>query len=424
MVDPLAESLRSLDPADGNYATRFVETLLAAGRERGASDVHLQPTPDGLELRWRVDGVLSPLGTFPPGVAANVMARLKVLADLLTYRNDVPQEGRLRTPEAEVEVRVCTFPTLHGERAVVRLFSNRLQLRATGRSATARGNHRAAHGTVGRDLRRDSGMRSGRQRQDHHALCLPAPPGHARPGVRSIVTFEDPIEMALPGVAQSQVNPDSGFDLASGLRSVLRQDPEVIMIGEIRDAATAEVALQASLTGQLVLSSFHAGSAAEAIGRLLDMGIEPYMLRSGVRAVIFQRLVRKLCRCARRANATEELYGLAVDHAQVPVGCQQCGNTGYLGRTVLAEMLTLDQSALGAAVLRRADVAEIEQTAIAGGMVDRWTARWRLLKPASPVPPKCAAFWAFLEFLPPEAGFARPQPVYCRLALHRGGDPL
>jgi type II secretory ATPase GspE/PulE/Tfp pilus assembly ATPase PilB-like protein len=372
MYDELAQSLRSLDPNDGAYATRFVEMLLAAARERRASDVHLQPAPEGLELRLRVDGVLSPLGTFPAGVAANVIARFKVLAELLTYRNDLPQEGSLRTGDADTEVRVCTFPTLHGERAVVRLFSDRLQLRAladlqlpqeiTTRLTELLGETSGAIlicGPAG------SGKTTTLYACLHHLTAQPGSP-------RSIVTLEDPIEMALPGVAQAQVNPHAGFDLACGLRSVLRQDPEVIMIGEIRDAATAEVALQASLTGQLVLSSFHAGSAAEAVGRLLDIGIEPYMLRSGVRAVIFQRLVRRLCECARPAASGEELVGLKVQHARVPVGCSQCGGMGYRGRTLLAEMLTLDQVPLGSAIMRRAEVAEVERLAVELGMVDRW----------------------------------------------------
>jgi type II secretory ATPase GspE/PulE/Tfp pilus assembly ATPase PilB-like protein len=372
VYDPLAQSLRSLDPADGAYATRFVELVLAAARERRASDVHLQPTPDGLELRWRVDGVLAPVGTFPPGVASNVIARLKVLADLLTYRNDLPQEGRLRTGDADSELRVCTFPTLHGERAVVRLFSDRLQLRAladlqlpqeiTQRLTELLGETSGAILVCGPA---GSGKTTTLYACLHHLTTHSGSP-------RSIVTLEDPIEMALPGVAQSQVNSHAGFDLSCGLRSVLRQDPEVIMIGEIRDAATAEVALQASLTGQLVLSSFHAGSAAEAVGRLLDIGIEPYMLRSGVRAVIFQRLVRRLCECARSATTGDDLFGLNVQQACVPVGCPQCGGTGYRGRTLLAEMLTLDQSPLGAAILRCADVSEIERLAIEHGMVDRW----------------------------------------------------
>src|SRR5262249_6675384 len=149
-------------------------------------------------------------------------------------------------------------------------------------------------------------------------------------------------------------------------------DPEVIMVGEIRDRATAEGALQASLTGQLVLSSFHAGSAAAAIRRLLDMGLEPYALRSGLLAIVFQRLVRTLCQCARPAKDESEHLGLNVLTARVAVGCAQCGGTGYLGRTVLAEMLALDDEALAQAVLARAELTVLERLALAAGMTDRW----------------------------------------------------
>jgi general secretion pathway protein E len=364
--------LASLNPADAHYATRFVELVLSAARERGASDLHLQPTPDGLELRWRVDGVLIGLGTFPSGVTANVIARLKVLADLLTYRNDVPQEGRIRTDDADMEVRVSTFPTLHGERAVVRLFSSKLRYRDL------------------TELQLPDDILSRLREllvESSGAILVTGPAGsgktttlyaclhelvRASGGARSIVTLEDPIEVAVAGVSQSQVNASAGFDLAAGLRSVLRQDPEVIMIGEIRDAATAEVALQASLTGQLVLSSFHAGSASEAIGRLLDMGIEPYMLRSGVLAVIFQRLVRKLCNCARPSRGQDELLGLPVTEARVAVGCPSCAGTGYQGRTVLAEMLSLDERTLGQAIVARIEVDTLEQLALRSGMIDRW----------------------------------------------------
>jgi type II secretory ATPase GspE/PulE/Tfp pilus assembly ATPase PilB-like protein len=373
LYDQLAGALSALDPADAAYASRFVDTLLAAGRKSGASDLHLQPTPAGLELRWRVDGVLVALGTYPSGVAANCIARLKVLADLLTYRNDLPQEGRIRTTDADVEVRVSTFPTLYGERAVVRLFSNKLQYRDLGEL----GLHDEILAALRRLLAETSGAilltgPAGSGKTTTLYACLHHLVNHSH-GARSIVTLEDPIEMAIAGVAQSQVNANAGFDLATGLRSVLRQDPEVIMIGEIRDRATAEVALQASLTGQLVLSSFHAGSAAEAIGRLLDMGIEPYVLRSGVLAIIFQRLVRKLCPCARPARGDEELLGLQVQQARVAVGCPSCALTGYSGRTILAEMLLLDQSALAQAILARSDVAKLEQLAVEGGMVDRWS---------------------------------------------------
>lgn len=372
MNEQIAGELSSLNPNDAQYATRFVELLLAAGQERGASDLHLQPTPAGLELRWRVDGVLIGLGTFPSGVTANVIARLKVLAELLTYRNDVPQEGRIRTDDADVEVRVSTFPTLHGERAVVRLFNSKLRYRDL--------NELQLPGEILSRLRELLIETSG-------AILVTGPAGSGKTttlyaclhelvrtsgGARSIVTLEDPIEVAVSGVAQSQINASAGFDLAAGLRSVLRQDPEVIMIGEIRDAATAEVALQASLTGQLVLSSFHAGSAVEAIGRLLDMGIEPYMLRSGVLAVIFQRLVRKLCHCSRPGHSPDERLGLPVREARVAVGCSDCAGTGYFGRTVLAEMLSIDQGTLAQAIVSRTDVATLEQLALRLGMVDRW----------------------------------------------------
>lgn len=369
MVDSWSEALRALDPAHAEYATRFVDALFAAGRARGASDLHLQPTADGLELRWRVDGVLTPLGTFSPGAGSNVIARLKVLAGLLTYRNDVPQEGRLRDARPEEEVRVCTFPTLYGERAVVRIFQHHSELRRL----DALGLPEEIDTRLAALLHQTAGAvlvvgPAGSGKTTTLYACLERL-AQANPP-RSIVTLEDPIEMAIAGVTQSQVKPDSEFDLDDGLRSVLRQDPEVIMIGEIRDAATARVALQASLTGQLVLSSFHAGSAAEALARLLDMGLEPYMLTSGVLAVIFQRLVRKLCRCARPATS-DELLGLSVRQARAAVGCADCHQTGYSGRGLIAEMITLADPAVSQGVLQRVDVAELQRRAVQGGMVDR-----------------------------------------------------
>jgi len=372
MYDELSAALKSLKPADPQYATQFVDLLLAEGRRRSASDLHLQPTPEGLELRFRVDGVLAPVGTFPSGVAANVVSRLKVLAELLTYRTDVPQEGRIRRADVDSEVRVSTFPTLHGERAVIRLFSGKSRFRHLE-------DLQLPEEVLGR-LRQLLAETSG-------AILITGPAGSGKTTTlyaclnelvdrslvpRSIVTLEDPIEMALPGVSQSQVNDQAGFDLATAVRSVLRQDPEVIMVGEIRDRATAEAALQASLTGQLVLSSFHAGSAAAAIRRLLDMGLEPYALRSGLLAIQFQRLVRRLCECSREARGRDELLGLNVSQARIAVGCARCGGTGYAGRTVLAEMLPLADETLGEAILARAELSVLESVAQRAGMVDRW----------------------------------------------------
>ncbi len=299
--------------ADPQYAVQAVDRVLAAGREAAASDLHLTPSADGLDLRWRLDGVLQPVTRFPREVSANIVARLKVLAELLTYRTDVPQEGRIR--DGQVEMRVSTFPTLYGEKAVVRLFA------ATGSLLWPA--NLGLPPEIAASLSRLLGETSG-------AILVTGPAGSGKTTTvyaclrelasqssgRSLTSLEDPIEVAVPGVAQSQVNPVSGFDLATGLRFLLRQDPEVIMVGEIRDPATAEVAFQASLTGHLVLSTFHAGSAAACISRLSDMGIEPYLLRSGILAIVSQRLVRKLCSCSQPIADEAELLGLPVASAR------------------------------------------------------------------------------------------------------------
>ena len=373
MDEELAGALTSLDPSDASYASRFVEIVLGAARRRGVSDLHLQPTPRGLELRWRIDGVLAPLGTYPLGAAANVVSRLKALAELLSYRTDVPQEGRIRTGDPAAEVRVSTFPTLHGERAVIRLFTNRLQYRDLGQLSLPvdilDGLRSLLVETAGAILVAGP---AGSGKTTTLYACLEEVARASGRG-RSIMTLEDPIEVAIEGISQSQVNDAAGFGMSVALRSALRQDPEVIMIGEIRDRATAEVALQASLTGQLVLSSFHSGSAAEALGRLGDMGIEPYVLASGVLAVLFQRLVRTLCECARAAADERELLGLKVTRARVAIGCTKCAGTGYVGRTVLAELLQLGAHRLAEAILDRADVETLDERARQGGMVDRWS---------------------------------------------------
>jgi type II secretory ATPase GspE/PulE/Tfp pilus assembly ATPase PilB-like protein len=183
------------------------------------------------------------------------------------------------------------------------------------------------------------------------------------------MTMEDPIEVIVPGVAQSQINAPVGFDLATGLRSMLRQDPEVIAVGEIRDQATAEVAFQASLTGHLVLCTFHAGGAAAVIGRLLEMGIEPYVLTSGVRAIVCQRLVRRLCTCARAADDPAEFLGLEIHRAWIAVGCEVCRGTGYRGRVSLAEILTPGDHDLSQAIRNHADVNQVETIALKSGMI-------------------------------------------------------
>ncbi len=370
--DGLGRSLETLDPSGPRHVTELVDTVLRHAREAEASDVHFQPSADGMEVRWRLDGVLHPAALLPAALAPNIVARLKVLAGLLTYRSDVPQEGRIRAHAGDAEMRVSTVPTLYGEKAVVRLFIGsgpRLRLDDLGLPAE-----------IVATLRRLLDETSG-------AILLTGPAGSGKTttiyaclrelvaraaGARSIVTLEDPIEAEVRGAAQSQVNAAAGFDWATGLRSLVRQDPEVIMIGEIRDRATAEIAFQAALTGHLLLSTFHAGSAAGVISRLSDMGIEPFLLRSTVAAVVCQRLVRRLCDCAGESSDPDVRLGLTVDRVRLPVGCPRCRGTGYDGRIVLAEMLVPGRGELGRAILSRGDTTHLESLAVRAGMITRW----------------------------------------------------
>ena len=389
----------SLDPGDPDFATHVVDRILVAAQRSAASDVHLQPSVGGLDVLFRIDGVLQPIVTFPTSVAPNIIARLKILAELLTYRTDMPQEGRIRGEESrgenqpdqpadqnlpDVEMRVSTFPTLYGERAVVRLFAGSDKYRRID------------------DLGLPADIASRLQnilQQPSGAIIATGPAGSGKtttiyaclrelvggcdnratdnlimdnPARRNIVSLEDPIEVAVTGVSQSQIGSPSGLDLATGLRFLMRQDPEVIMVGEIRDPATAEAALQASLTGHLLLTTFHAGSAAEAIGRLLDMGIEPYLLRSGLLAIVSQHLARRLCECRRTSDSPREILDFPLERVSLPVGCEACRQSGFRDRFVLAEMLVPDRTELGHAILSRSDTATIERLAVEGGMVTQW----------------------------------------------------
>lgn len=335
----VALTARAANP-DPALATDLVSTVLRLARDAAASDVHIDPGADALVVRWRLDGVLQHLVQMPKGVSTNVIARLKVLAGLLTYETALPQEGRLWDDALRVEVRVSTFPTLYGERAVLRL------LGASRESLDSPGQLGLPADVLG-ELERQLAATSG-------AILIVGPAGSGKTtsvyaclrhivaatgGGRSIASLEDPIEVAVDGVAQTQVNLAADFDMATGLRSLLRLDPEVILIGEMRDRATAEVAMQAALTGQLVLTTFHAGNCREAIDRLVDLGIPQYAVRAAVRLVVAQRLVRRLCACARPGDADRDTrpLGLAVKRCAVPVGCEACHQSGYRGRALVAE---------------------------------------------------------------------------------------
>jgi general secretion pathway protein E len=329
--------------------SQLVDAVLTEAVQRSASDVHIEPTYRTLEVKFRLDGVLQPIATLPRELAPSVIARLKVLAELLTYRLDIPQEGRLQDAGRRfgVDMRVSTFPTVHGEKAAIRLFE------ATGRVLDLE--------KLGLPPDVLSGLRD-MLRERSGAILLTGPSGSgktttiyaclrqlAQAGGRHIVTIEDPVEQVLEGVSQAQARPGTEFDFARGLRSLLRQDPEVIMIGEVRDADTAGIAIEAALTGHLVFSTLHAGSACGVVGRLLEMGVETYLLTSGLRGILNQRLVRRLCETCRRQS----------DEGWSPAGCDACSGTGYRGRLLLAEFVPIDAS-LRRGILAKADTAALE----------------------------------------------------------------
>lgn len=361
-ASPLHNTVRDPDAVSG-----LVSLFLHTARDAGASDIHLTPGPDGLRMDWRVDGVLHAVDCLPVEQGTRVVTRLKVLAGLLTYQLDVPQEGRIR--DDREEVRVSTFPTLYGEKAVVRL----LESVRTLRTVADLGIPDADAAELTRVLDATSGVLlivgpAGSGKTTTAYACL-REIMHKSSGTRSLVSLEDPIEVALPNVAQSQVNPSAGFTMETGLRSLLRQDPDVILVGEIRDRKTAEVVYQASLTGHLVMTTYHAASAVSAVNRLLDMSIEPYLLKSGTLAILCQRLVRRLCSCAVPLSDVHSIFQLPLKRAMTAVGCEQCHGTGYRGRFVISEMIRSSDVASGDSVLEPADVRELQRRAIAGGMI-------------------------------------------------------
>lgn len=363
------EALAGLKPGSELYATEVVSRLLALARKNEASDVHLIPGEGGKALRvlWRIDGVLHDVAVLEGG-GPNIVARLKVLAELLTYRTDVPQEGRIRTGGDDVEMRVSTFPTVHGEKAVVRLFvgSGRYrQLEDLGLPPDIDAEFRRLLTLTAGAFLVTGPAGSGKTTTLYAALRHLL---RASPQPRSVCTLEDPVEALIPGVSQSHVKPDSPFNYAAGLRSLMRQDPEVIMVGEIRDRDTAETVFQAALTGQLVLSSFHAGSAAEAVGRLLDLDVEPYLLRSGLLGVLSQRLLRRLCDCSVASQSSEDRLGLPVDDCRMAAGCPECGETGYRGRLLIGEHLDPRDDSVGRCILQRGEASRIEAASVEAGM--------------------------------------------------------
>lgn len=373
---PFADWIDEASRSREDFVVAIVERLLVEASCRNASDVHFQPERDGMDIRFRLDGVLHRLGKLPAEQTSQAAARLKVLADLLTYKTSVPQEGRVRGGRVcgvTKEMRISTAPTLHGERVVVRFFAEEEQYRYPDDLGFSE--------DVERDLLRAIGKNGG-------AILVVGPAGSGKTTtayallrqlaergetLRSIVTLEDPVEHALERIAQIEIPRRESLTLETMIKYMMRQDPEVLFVGEIRDHETAEGALQAALTGHLLLTTFHAGSAVEAVGRLCEMGIEPFVLRSAISLVLCQRLLRRLCSCA---ETRQEPLTLEIDrktyelrHYKMPVGCPDCGGTGYRGRIVIAESLPLTGEAVMRAVLDRRETPALQKAALENGMV-------------------------------------------------------
>jgi type IV pilus assembly protein PilB len=355
------EALVSLEGA--GRAAQITEELIRRAVSMGATDIHLEPLEGGLRVRYRVDGLLREAGFYPRNLQPAILTRIKVMAALDIAESRQPQDGRLRVryDQRDIDIRISTFPTLYGEDIVLRLLDRtqvKLDLAALGIDAEDIVTFREA-------LQRPEGL-----------ILLTGPTGAGKTTTlyaaltslntvsRAIVTLEDPIEYELPGIRQSQINPRAGLTFASGLRAVLRHDPDVILVGEMRDRDTVEIGLSAALTGHLVLTTLHTSSAAAAIPRLLDMGAEPFVLASAMRLIVAQRLVRVLCReCRRPAQVPETVrqrYRLETGTVYQATGCRACQGTGYRGRTGIFELIA-DSPALAECIYRHASAEEIQK---------------------------------------------------------------
>ena len=340
----------------------LINAVLIEAYNLHASDIHIDPTNKGVRVRLRVDGILHEAYEFSKDIHEEVIARIKVLAGLRTDEHATSQDGRFRycLPDsaAEIDLRVSIVPTYHGENAVLRLLTQH----AEPKSFSDLGFSKSDQTKIQAALKRQNGMilatgptGSGKTTTLYTMLTM-----LNRPEV-SIVTIEDPIEYAVTNIEQIPVNARAGVSFANGLRSILRQDPDIIMVGEIRDKETASIAVNTALTGHLLLSSVHTSTAATTLPRLLDMGIDPYLVASTVHVAIGQRLVRSICVACKKA------YKQGAETFYKGVGCEKCHGSGYAGRLSINEVLVADQT-VREAILRRASAQEIEAIAIANGM--------------------------------------------------------
>jgi general secretion pathway protein E len=374
-ADDDVESLRDL--ASGAPVVRAVNELVERAMELRATDIHIEPFRTGLVVRMRVDGLLRAVPS-PPGVLpAALISRIKILAGLNIAERRLPQDGaaRIRAARTEFDIRVATMPTQHGESAVIRLLPRDRGLLEIGKLGL---------------MPHDEVVLRKLLMLPHGMIVVTGPTGSGKTTTlatmlsilnettRKILTIEDPVEYEIQGVNQSQVRPSIGLTFSNALRAFVRQDPDVIMVGEVRDAETANIAIHAALTGHLVLTTLHTETAAAAVPRLLDLGVEGFLLKSTLRAVIAQRLVRLLCdrcRAEKRLSAADlaadPRYGMLGfkpgDSVCEPAGCERCGGTGYRGRSGVFECLEMTETVRGL-IRSDTDSGVIEDAAVKSGM--------------------------------------------------------
>ncbi|CAB5093861.1 General secretion pathway protein E [Olavius algarvensis associated proteobacterium Delta 3] len=355
---------------------RLVNNIISQAIKARSSDIHMEPYQNSLKIRYRVDGILYDLVTPPKGIQPALISRIKVMAKLNIAEKRLPQDGRfdVRIGEQEIDVRVSTLPTSFGERVVLRL----LNKASSFFKVTELGLEADQFEQVQKLITSPNGI-----------ILVTGPTGSGktttlyailasinRPDI-NIITIEDPVEYQLPGISQIQVNPKIDLSFARGLRSIVRQDPDVILVGEIRDHETAEIAVQSALTGHLVFSTLHTNDSASAITRLVDIGVEPFLISSAVLAVVAQRLVRLLCNNCKESYTPEEslLAGLGLTVSDMSgqtvfrsTGCEDCINTGFLGRIPIFEIMTMVPE-LKSLILNTHDSNLIKQTSVENGMI-------------------------------------------------------
>ncbi len=370
-ADEDAASNLVVDDENDAPIIKLVHSIVAQAIQQGASDIHINPEEGDTRVLCRVDGVLAPAATIKRRMATGVVSRIKIMADLDISEKRVPQDGRfaLTVDGRRVDIRVVTLPLVNGEGAVLRILDRGVVVE----SLESLGMQTDAEGRFDHAIHRPNGAvlvtgptGSGKSTTLYAALHV------LNDGERSILTIEDPVEQRIAGVKQMQIAPKAGVTFDVGLRSMLRADPDVIMVGEIRDRETAHIAIEAALTGHLVLSTLHTRDAPSALGRLIDMGIEPFLVSSAVDCIVAQRLVRMLCNhCKRPQHVSETIlaeHGLAGAEPFEPVGCSRCAGSGYRGRVGLYEVMSVSEP-IRALILERASVDDMVAIAVQEGMM-------------------------------------------------------